>query len=266
MRIANALMLLVAILFTTAAGAELIRVVPLAASDDAVFNCGDRCKFRGALPKEPLRVRIIRGTKAELERVMNDPRYAAAGCIELYSTLVRPRRSQRAADLLDLKFYFSTDWLASGGANGQYVFVVERDDEPDGPAIDRTTRLRLPAGREGAKYFRAGVDVGVRAPVHTPQRKGFWAVLFGGAAAPAALMIPAGRARPARAARPDEMTMAMAEPEPVSEAALPAAAPRPTAAANCIDLQIDPQPVRFRSAVDASPPKRPTPTTVAEVP
>jgi hypothetical protein len=249
MRITTVALLLVVVLLTSAAGAEVIRVVPLDVSDNAVFSCGDRCKFRGSLPNEPLRVRIIRGTVAELAAMTNDRRYAAAGCIELYSTLVRPRRSRRTADLLDLKFYFSTHWLALGGANGQFVFIVERDDNPEGADIERTSMLRLPAGPEGARYFRAGVDVAVRAPVNVASSGGFWTRLFGRSAS----------ASPAMATAAMTMgTTAGSEPETIAEPAPPltAAMPHATAAANCVDVQIGGQSIPIRRA-DAPPRKGP---------
>ncbi|HEX8408105.1 MAG TPA: hypothetical protein VF883_04535 [Thermoanaerobaculia bacterium] len=236
MHIATVVLFLVVILHTFAAGAEVIRVVSLDASDSAAFNCGDRCKFRGSLPSAPLRVRIIRGTVSELAIVANDRRYTAAGCIELYSTVVRPRRSRRTADLLDLKFYFSTRWLGSNGANGNFVFIIERDDTPTGPIIERTSMLRLPAGPDAARYFRAGVDVEVRAPVHV-RRSGFLAMLARPFAAMAAT------------------TTATERPSSgVIEHTLPEATPQPTSSANCVDLQIDRQPVLFRRA-DAPPQK-----------
>ncbi|MEO8380350.1 MAG: hypothetical protein ABI779_11855 [Acidobacteriota bacterium] len=242
MRITTVVFLVVVTLLTASAGAEVIRVVPLDLSDNAVFSCGDRCKFRGSLPTGPLRVRIIRGSVSELSAIASDRRYAAAGCIELYSTIVRPRRSRRTADLLDLKFYFNTRWLASGGSNGQFVFIVEHDSDPNGPAIEKTAMLRLPAGPRGAAYFRAGVDVAVRTPMNVPGRQGFLVKLFRSTAKASASMTT---------------TRLAAESSPATEdTPLPAAMPRATSPANCVDLQIEQPPVIFRRA-DAVPRKRP---------
>jgi hypothetical protein len=248
MRITAVVLFLVVTLLTVSAGAEVIRVVPLDLSDNAVFSCGDRCKFRGSLPTGPLRVRIIRGSVSELSAMANDRRYAAAGCIELYSTIVRPRRSRRTADLLDLKFYFNTRWLGSGGGNGEFVFIVEHDSDPNGPAIERTAMLRLPAGPHGAAYFRAGVDVAVRAPLNRTSREGFRVRLFSSPAKASAAMTTTSTAAEYLATGD---SVATAEETP-----LPAAMPRATASANCVDLQIEQPPVIFRRA-DAGPRKRP---------
>lgn len=250
MRIARAFLLLLVFLFPPAAGAEVLRVVRLDLLDSAVFRCGDRCKFRGPLPNEPLRVRIIRGTVAELAAMANNRRYAAAGCIELYSTVIRPRRSRRTADLLDLKFYFSTRWLASPNANGEYVFIVERDTTPDGPDIERTSMLRLPTGAPGAAYFRAGIDVAVRAPTNTRKSGGgLLAILFGSASKAAATMTTMSAmddSPEAPVAGADDVALPLTE-----------AMPRATASANCVDVLIDPAPVSFRRA-DAAAKTRPT--------
>ena len=240
-------LLLPLLLVTAAASAEVIRVVRLEASDNAVFSCGDRCKFRGSLPSGPLRVRIIRGTVSDLVAATTDMRYAAAGCIPLNSMLVRPRRSRRASDLLDLRFYFTERWLASGGANGEFVFVVEHDDHPDDPPVEKSSVLKLPIGRPGANYLRAGIDVSIRGPLNV-RREGFagWiAELFGstahaattvGARATMSRDSPAGEAPPVAAGLPAP---------PIIADAGPPAAPHP---ANCADVVIDPDVVIFRRA------------------
>lgn len=248
MRSTASALLFVVVLFASAADGQVIRVVPLDVSDSAVFSCGDRCKFRGSLPNEPLRVRIIRGTVEELAAVANDRRYAAAGCIELYSTLVRPRRSNRTADLLDLKFYFSTAWLASGGANGEFVFIVERDDQPNGPPIERTSMLQLPTGPSGERYFRAGVDVAVRAPVNIQKKSGFMSWLFGSTSSAATVVKTSSAGH--------EMAAMTTGGETLVPAPVPAAMPHAMPAANCVDVKVDPQPVLFRRA-DAPPRKGP---------
>ena len=236
---------------TTAAEAEVIRVVPLEVNDSAVFSCGDRCKFRGTVgPDERLRVRIIRGTISELVAMTTDRRYASAGCIELNSIVVRPRRSRRATDLLDLAFYFTDRWLGAGGRNGQYVFVVERDDRDEGPAFDKTSTLRLPVGRQGARYFEAGLDVAVRAPVNVRGSGGFLAWLFGSTSRPEPTRAPTasmGGGPRATASRDGGSSPA----ETMADVSLPPSAPRAMVVPNCIDVQVEPEPILFRRA-DAS--------------
>lgn len=231
MRIAAAVLLA---LLATAASAEVISVVRLTPEGQPLFNCGDRCKFRGELPKEPLRLRIIRGTKAQLTAVGNDPRYSPAGCIELYSTIVRPRRSRRTGALLDLKFYFNPGWLAANGRNGQYVFIVERDTVRNGPEVERTSMLRLPAGPQAAAYFGAGIDVTVLAPVNTSGSVRLMRNMPGG---------------PPPAAGDEPVTVELAMTGADGTAPLPDARPHAAArSADCVDLRIDEEAVIFRRA------------------
>lgn len=238
---------LAAFLFAACAipgAAEVIRVVPLEPDNPPLFKCGDRCKFRGDVPDAPIRLRIIRGNVEHLSRLSNHPGYVAAGCVEFYSTVIRPRRPRRKSQLVDLQFYFKPTWLAANGRDGEFVFIIERDDRPNGPQIERSSMLRVPAGRQGEAYFRAGVNVTVLAPVNqrrvTKAKKSRPAMAamsreaFGGSAPGVALDMP---------------TMAMAEP--------PSAAPMPVRA-DCADIVLEDDPILFRRA-DA-PPTRPART------
>ncbi len=161
----HVLCFIAAVLFACNAAAETpLRVVPVSGTP-VPFRCGDRCKFRADLvPATPLRLRIFRGTKSELMSTGVDPRYVGVtGCVEYFSTIIRAPFPRRPQNVLDLRFYFRTSWL-NGNRDGQFVFVVERDDQPNGPQLEeRPPMLRLPA-RFVAQYFRAGVDVTVKAP------------------------------------------------------------------------------------------------------
>ena len=165
-RFAVSLFFIISAVGTAAMANDVVKVVPLQRAA-AVFKCGDRCQFRGAVPSTPLRLRIFRGTIAELADLGDDPRYASGGCVELYSTIVRPRRSRGAQPLLNLNFYFRPPaWLAADGSNGRFVFVLEHDDRPNGPEIEaKPPNLRLAVAIVGL-YFRSGVDVTIVPPVH----------------------------------------------------------------------------------------------------
>jgi hypothetical protein len=146
-------------------GDSAIRVVPVSGTATP-FRCGDRCKFRANVPAGPLRLRIFRGTINDLAKTGTDVRYVGVtGCVEYYSTIIRTRHPRRPQNVLDLRFYFRPKWL-NGKVDGHFVFVVEHDDDPDGPEVEeRPPLLRLPAGL-AAKYFRSGLDVTIRAPIY----------------------------------------------------------------------------------------------------
>jgi hypothetical protein len=157
-----------ALLFTLGLAADTtLRVVPVS-GNSAQFRCGDRCKFRADVPTGPLRLRIFRGSISELASTGSDARYVGStGCVEFYSTIVRPRNPRRPANVLDLRFYFRPKWL-NGKRDGHFVFIVEHDDQPDGPEVEeRPPTLRLPASLV-PRYFQSGVNVTVVAPTFTP--------------------------------------------------------------------------------------------------
>lgn len=239
---------LAAFLFAACAvpvAAQVIRVVPLEPDNPPLFRCGDRCKFRGDVPDAPIRLRIIRGNVEQLAGLANHPGYVAAGCVEFFSTVIRPRRPRRRSQLVDLQFYFKTTWLAANGRDGEFVFIIERDDRPGGPQIERSSMLRVPAGRQGDAYFRAGVNVTVLAPLN--QRT------FG---------VPKKKeSRPAMAAMSREpaggSALAMAVDMPTSVPEPPSAAPMPVRA-DCADIVVEDDAISFQRA-DA-PPARPSRT------
>lgn len=243
---------LVAFLFAASAltaAAEVIRVVPLEPDNPPLFKCGDRCKFRGDVPDAPIRLRIIRGNVEHLSRLSNHPGYVAAGCVEFYSTVIRPRRPRRRSQLVDLQFYFKPTWLAANGRDGEFVFIIERDDRPGGPQIERSSMLRVPAGRLGEAYFRAGVNVTVLAPVN---QRGFGGPKKSRPAMAAMSREPAGGSAPVPRDMP--AMMAMAEP--------PTAAPMPVRA-DCVDIVLEDDPIFFQRA-DAPPrPSRNVPRTAS---
>jgi hypothetical protein len=147
---------------------EVIHVIAIP-NGGSIFKCGDRCRFRGEVPAA-VRLRIFRGTIADLAKLGDAPGNRHAGCIEFDTTIVRPRRSRFDASVLDLNFFFKQNWLAAPNENGNYVFVVERDDHPTGPAIQRGVTLRLPSLMTHS-YFEAGSNVTVLAPMnHRPSR------------------------------------------------------------------------------------------------
>jgi hypothetical protein len=231
------------------ATAQVIRVVPLEPDNPPLFKCGDRCKFRGDVPDAPIRLRIIRGNVEHLARLSNHPGYVAAGCVEFLSTVVRPRRSRRRSQLVDLQFYFKPTWLAANGRDGEFVFIIERDDRPDGPQIERSSMLRVPAGRLGEAYFRAGVNVTVLAPLN--QRT------FG--------TTKKKKSRPATAAMSREpaggSVLAMAVDVPTSVPEPPSAAPMPVRA-DCADIVVEDDAIFFQRA-DAPPRRARTVTRTA---
>lgn len=149
----------------TAFADSALRVVPVSGTP-APFRCGDRCKFRADVPNGPLRLRIFRGTISELAKTGADPRYVGAtGCVEYFSTIIRTRSPRRPQNVLDLRFYFRPKWL-NGTRDGQFVFVVEHDDNPNGPEVEeRPAMLRLPSAQV-AKYFRSGIDIRIQAPIY----------------------------------------------------------------------------------------------------
>ena len=167
MKNAVAVVLVLFAVALSASGEDLVRVVRVDDSDDSPsFRCGERCKFKAAVPDAPVRLRVFRGTSAQLGRFGNDPRVATGGCVEYNSQIIRPRYPRRPANVIDLRFYFRNTWLrAKGTQDGQFVFVVELDDRPNGPVVENPPPLRLPASLTD-DYFEAGVDVRVRAPIY----------------------------------------------------------------------------------------------------
>jgi len=181
-------LLLMAVTFGAAADTTL-RVVPVT-SNVVPFRCGDRCRFRAAVPAGPLRLRIFRGTIAQLEKTSTDPRYVGAtGCVEYYSMIIRTRNPRRPQNVLDLRFYFRPRWL-NGTRDGHFVFIVEHDDNPNGPELEeRPPTLRLPTNLV-KQYFRSGIDITIQAPVYAGARAA--APAYGGRGGEtAAMMAPA---------------------------------------------------------------------------
>ncbi|HJQ40759.1 MAG TPA: hypothetical protein VKB93_26775 [Thermoanaerobaculia bacterium] len=242
----------IAVLVALNAGADTaLRVVPVSTGAPVPFRCGDRCKFRADLvPATPLRLRIFRGTKAELINTGVDARYVnnVTGCVEYFSTIIRAPFPRRPQNVLDLRFYFRTSWL-NGNRDGQFVFVVERDDQPNGPQLEEhPPTLRLPARLVG-QYFRAGVDVTVKAPT------------FATAAAPAT------RSR----ARNGHETAAMMADDGGSSGgetatAMVAVRTTPTTAAgnDCLTVQFDQQPVTIQHRADEKKLRRKDPLQLAD--
>jgi hypothetical protein len=152
------------ILFAVEVSANDVIHVIAVPNGSSVFKCGDRCRFRGEVPPA-VRLRIFRGTIAELAELGDAPGNRRAGCIEFDTTIVRPRRSRFDPKVIDLNFFFKQNWLAAPNRNGNYVFVVERDDHPNGPAIQRGVTLRLPSLMTH-HYFEAGSNVTVLAPTN----------------------------------------------------------------------------------------------------
>jgi len=218
MRIAVALLSFIAVAFSTL-GDTVLRVVPVSGSP-APFRCGDRCKFRADVPQGPLRLRIFRGTISQLAGTGTDPRYVGAtGCVEYFSTIIRTRQPRRPQNVLDLRFYFRPTWL-NHDRDGQFVFVVEHDDNPGGPEVEeRAPMLRLPANQV-TKYFRSGIDVTIRAPVYARRST------------------PTGRETAGMAmAMPDEGGSSIAETvRPIARDGVP---PRTAASNDCTNVQVD---------------------------
>jgi len=225
MKIAIAVLSFV-VLTPSAFADSTICVVPVSGSPTP-FRCGDRCKFRADVPQGPLRLRIFRGKIEELASTGTDPRYVGVtGCVEYFSTIIRTRQSRRPQNVLDLRFYFRPTWL-NRDRDGHFVFVVEHDDNPDGPQVEeRAPMLRLPASLV-AKYFRSGIDVTIRAPMYASAR--------------AAAERPTG-ARAAMALPEDGMGIAR-------DSAVRPAPPVTSAANDCMTLQFDGgEPVLIRRA------------------
>jgi hypothetical protein len=224
--------LLFVLVSAIAVSGDPIHVIPLRRAS-AIFKCGDRCQFRGSVPATPLRLRIFRGTINQLAGIADDPRYHSAGCVEFYSTIIRPRRSGGSRPLLNLNFYFKPPaWLASDGSNGRFVFVLERDDHPNGPDVEPLpVNLKLSISQM-SQYFRSGVDVTVVPPVHSrPTRTRSRTA----SDAPATATFESGPPRDAPAAA--VTTQVAMRPTP------------PQAADNCNDLLFDQaQPVLFERA------------------
>ena len=241
----------IAVLFALSAGADTaLRVVPVSGAP-ASFRCGDRCKFRADLvPAAPLRLRIFRGTKAELMNTGVDPRYVGTtGCVEYFSTIIRAPFPRRPQNVLDLRFYFRTSWL-NGNRDGQFVFVVERDDQPNGPQLEeRPPMLRLPA-QFVAQYFRAGVDVTVKAPTFAAAAPATRSRARNGHET-AAMMADGGGAESSRAGQP---------------AAAVAVVRTPTTAAenDCLTVQFDSQPVTIQHRADEKKLRRKDPLQLAD--
>lgn len=156
-----ALLVTTAVLSATARGDERIRVLPMPGGA-ATFAFGDICNFETSttpLPDEPLRVRIIRGTRDSLKRWGSSAMNIRNACVEYYSIIVRPR--SRSTERLDLNIFVGPGWL-EGESDGHFTFILEADDNPSGPRIEYR-KLRL-APELVDEYFNAGKEVTVRAP------------------------------------------------------------------------------------------------------
>jgi hypothetical protein len=199
------------------------------------------------VPATPLRLRIFRGTKEELMSTGTDRRYVGVtGCVEYFSTIIRAPFPRRPQNVLDLRFYFKTTWL-NGNRDGQFVFVVERDDQPNGPQLEeRPPMLRLPA-QLVAQYFRAGVNVTVRAPTF--------------AAVPPKKVAPTGHETAAMMAD-DGGSESTRRDQPAAFAAVRTAT---TAAENdCLTVQFDQQPVTIQHRADGKKLRRKDPLQLAD--
>jgi hypothetical protein len=157
-----AVLVLLALSVTAAADdAERIRVIPMA-GPAATFTFGDICNFESVstpLPSEPVRVRIIRGTRAFLERYGTNGMNLTGACVDYYTIVVRPLRG--TSGRLDLNFALGQGWL-DGANDGRFVFVLEADDDPSAQRIEYR-KLRL-APELTDDYFNDGKEVTVRAP------------------------------------------------------------------------------------------------------
>jgi len=208
---------------------SVIRVVRATSSSTQAFKCGERCRFRANAPQVPLRLRVFRGTKAKLSRTGTDPRYVnVTGCVEYSSMIVRAQDPPRRQNVLDLRFFFKPHWL-SGQYDGEFVFVIEYDDNPRGPRIEeKPARLRLAANMTD-EYFGSGIDVTIKAPLHARVRLA--------------------------AAQPPELEsvmMAMPDDELPPPPPLPAPEPVRTLASNdCASVRIDPGPPVLIQRTDA---------------
>jgi hypothetical protein len=143
------------------AQAENIRVIPIG-GETARFDVGDFCSFEPKdtpFPDEPLRVRIIRGTRENLVRYGTNRMDIRNACVEYNSIVVRPRITP--AGRLDLNFYLDQGFL-DGDADGRFMFILEGDDNPRRSSVEYR-KLRL-APEQTDTYFDAGKEVTVRAP------------------------------------------------------------------------------------------------------
>ena len=140
---------------------ENIRVIPVG-GETARFDFGDLCTFEPTntpFPNEPLRVRIIRGTRENLVRYGRNRMNVRNACIEYSTMVVRPRIT--GAGRLDLNFYLRHSFL-DGDRDGHFMFILEADDRPSAPRVEYR-KLRL-APEQTDTYFDAGKEVTVRAP------------------------------------------------------------------------------------------------------
>lgn len=149
---------------------ERIRVIPMD-GPAASFSFRDICRFDAVttpLPAEPVRVRIIRGTRDFLKRYGRNGLNLTGACVDYYSIVVRPISAQSGR--LDLNIALGQGWL-DGANDGHFVVVLEADDDPGAPRIEYR-KLRL-APELTDDYFNDGKEVTVRAPVErialTPQ-------------------------------------------------------------------------------------------------
>jgi hypothetical protein len=157
------MLLLLPLAFAAAVSAEApIQVYKVQSSQSHSFACGDRCKFRAAVPAGPVRLRIFRGRASELSSAARNVRFVDRGCVQYRSTIIRP---QRYKDLIDLKFYFTRQWLRGEFVDGIYTFIIERDDAPAGAPPVEENKLRLSTAVVD-QYFTNGINVTVRAPLH----------------------------------------------------------------------------------------------------
>jgi hypothetical protein len=162
-------------LYCIAAGniqaADPIDVVKVRNEQPNTFDFGERCSFETTIPSEvPVRLRVIRGTRRSLISFGNSRHNVRAGCIPYRSLVIRPERD---GNELDLRFYLDEYWLSPDTRrNGQFVFIVERDDDPDGPFWEPEMFLLPADATKVAAYFSAGVDVTVTKPRHVTIRRG----------------------------------------------------------------------------------------------
>ncbi len=159
----RAITTLVLIVLSSSAFAQVenIRVIPVG-GETARFDFGDLCSFEPAntpLPNEPLRMRIIRGTRENLVRYGRNRMHIRNACIEYNSMVVRPRITRGGR--LDLNFYLRNSFL-DGDRDGHFMFILEADDRPSAPRVEYR-KLRL-APEQTDAYFDAGKEVTVRAP------------------------------------------------------------------------------------------------------
>jgi hypothetical protein len=141
---------------------EVLQVVKVISPQPNTFEFGEKCIFETELTVKPVRLRIIRGQRAKLIEYGTGPRHSQNGCVEYYSTLIRPLQDDDEPEVLDLGFYLTEGWVSRDGGPGIFVAVVEHDPAPNGPRF-RADRLRLPVGA-AATYFASGIQFTVAAP------------------------------------------------------------------------------------------------------